>query len=79
MDLASDVCFCYSARFTANGLDMASLKDVARLAGVSMMTVSRVMHNAESVRPATRDRVLQAIQTLNYVPDLSARKMRAQG
>ncbi|WP_072326150.1 LacI family DNA-binding transcriptional regulator, partial [Escherichia coli] len=58
---------------------MASLKDVARLAGVSMMTVSRVMHNAESVRPATRDRVLQAIQTLNYVPDLSARKVRAQG
>ena len=44
-----------------------------------MMTVSRVMHNAESVRPATRNRVLQAIQTLNYVPDLSARKMRAQG
>lgn len=79
LDLASDVCFCYSTRFTANGLDMASLKDVARLAGVSMMTVSRVMHNAESVRPATRDRVLQAIQTLNYVPDLSARKMRAQG
>ena len=79
LDLASDVCFCYSARFTANGLGMASLKDVARLAGVSMMTVSRVMHNAESVRPATRNRVLQAIQTLNYVPDLSARKMRAQG
>lgn len=79
LDLASDVCFCYSARFTANGLGMASLKDVARPAGVSMMTVSRVMHNAESVRPATRDRVLQAIQTLNYVPDLSARKMRAQG
>ncbi|EFH4626462.1 LacI family DNA-binding transcriptional regulator, partial [Escherichia coli] len=40
LDLASDVCFCYSARFTANGLGMASLKDVARLAGVSMMTVS---------------------------------------
>lgn len=79
LDLASDVCFCYSARFTTNGLGMASLKDVARPAGVSMMTVSRVMHNAESVRPATRDRVLQAIQTLNYVPDLSARKMRAQG
>ncbi len=34
-----------------------------------MMTVSRVMHNAE-LCPATRDRVLQAIQTLNYVPDL---------
>ena len=29
--------------------------------------------------PVTRPRALQAIQTLNYVPDLSARKMRAQG
>lgn len=57
---------------------MASLKDVARLAGVDDDSL-RVMHNAESVRPATRNRVLQAIQTLNYVPDLSARKMRAQG
>ncbi len=58
---------------------MASLKDVARLAGVSMMTVSRVMNNSVSVRAETRECVLQAIRTLNYVPDLSARKMRGQG
>ncbi len=31
----------------------------------------RATHNAESVRPATRDRDSQAIQTLNYVPDPS--------
>ncbi|KFD20344.1 MULTISPECIES: LacI family DNA-binding transcriptional regulator [Tatumella] len=58
---------------------MVSLKDVARLAGVSMMTVSRVIHNSDSVRPDTREKVSRAIEALNYVPDLSARKMRGKG
>ena len=58
---------------------MASLKDVAQMAGVSMMTVSRVINQTGAVSSATRDRVMQAIETLHYVPDLSARKMRTQG
>lgn len=58
---------------------MASLKDVAQLAGVSMMTVSRVINQTGAVSKATRERVMQAVETLNYVPDLSARRVRNQG
>lgn len=55
---------------------MASLKDVANLASVSLMTVSRAINNPEQLRPETYQRVAQAIEALNYVPDFSARKMR---
>ncbi|RKQ40921.1 LacI family DNA-binding transcriptional regulator [Enterobacter sp. R1(2018)] len=58
---------------------MASLKDVANMAGVSLMTVSRVINHAEHVSPTTRERVQKAIAALNYVPDYSARKIRSQG
>ncbi len=57
---------------------MASLKDVAHLAGVSMMTVSRVINQGTGVSDTTRQRVTRAIEALNYVPDLSAQKMRGQ-
>lgn len=58
---------------------MASLKDVATMAGVSLMTVSRVINHPENVKPATRERVQQAIDTLQYIPDYSAQKIRNQG
>lgn len=58
---------------------MASLKDVARLANVSLMTVSRAINNPELLKPDTLKQVQQAIQTLNYVPDFSARKIRGKG
>ncbi|WP_241609076.1 LacI family DNA-binding transcriptional regulator [Rosenbergiella australiborealis] len=57
---------------------MASLKDVAQLAGVSMMTVSRVINHAPRVNAETRQRVEDAIKALHYVPDLSAQKIRGQ-
>jgi DNA-binding LacI/PurR family transcriptional regulator len=47
----------------------ANLQTVAREAGVSMMTVSRVLRNAPKVAAATRERVLAAARTLNYQPD----------
>ena len=47
----------------------ASLKDVARVAAVSHMTVSRVVRGERSVRAATADRVRQAIELLKYQPD----------
>jgi LacI family transcriptional regulator len=51
------------------------LDDVARRARVSTATVSRVLNNAEGVRPATRARVLRAAEELNYTPNLNARSL----
>ncbi|GLJ61003.1 LacI family transcriptional regulator [Microbacterium barkeri] len=47
--------------------------DVAESAGVSIATVSRVLRTPEAVRPETRDRVLDAVSRLGYVPSGSAR------
>ncbi|HEU4704402.1 MAG TPA: LacI family DNA-binding transcriptional regulator [Sphingomicrobium sp.] len=52
-----------------------SIDDVAALAGVSIKTVSRVLNDEPGVRPATRERVEQAIRTLNYRPSLAARSL----
>lgn len=57
---------------------MASIKDVANLAGVAVGTVSRVINNAGAVKPATRDKVKAAIEQLNYVPDEVARNFKMQ-
>lgn len=63
----------------SNGSGMArrhpSLADVAVLAGVSHMTVSRVINDSELVRPATRDRVKAAIESLGYRPNTAARAL----
>lgn len=46
-----------------------SLAKVAEAAGVSKMTASRVLRNATGFSPATRDRVLQEVERLGYVPN----------
>src|SRR3954464_4858791 len=51
------------------------MADVARLAGVSQQTVSRVINDSPHVRPATRDRVLDAIRKLGYRPNRLARAL----
>ncbi|WP_404368792.1 LacI family DNA-binding transcriptional regulator [Sphingomonas sp. MMS24-J45] len=52
-----------------------TIEDVARVAGVSRQTVSRVLNNGPSVRPVVRERILAAIEELGYVPSLAARRM----
>src|SRR6516162_2067958 len=52
-----------------------TLYDVARQAGVSTATVSRVVHGHDRVRPSTRQRVLGVIEALGYVPDSAAQSM----
>ena len=52
-----------------------TIHDVAALAGVSIKTVSRVLNDEPNVRPATRDNVRRAIDTLGYRPDRSARRL----
>ncbi len=56
-------------------MSKATIDDVARLAGVSIKTVSRVVNREQNVRESTRDRVQQAIEELNYRPNLSARNL----
>ena len=55
---------------------MASLKDVAKLANVSLMTVSRALNSPERLKPETLARVQLAIEQTSYVPDLSAKNHR---
>jgi DNA-binding LacI/PurR family transcriptional regulator len=52
-----------------------AMTDVARLAGVSHMTVSRVLNDVQSVRPATRARVHAAIDQLGYRRNVAARAL----
>jgi LacI family transcriptional regulator len=54
---------------------LVTLHDVARLAGVSIATVSRVVHGQDRVREATRIRVMHAIEELGYVPDGAGRSL----
>lgn len=53
-----------------------TIHDVARRADVGVGTVSRVINNHRHVSDATRQRVLAAIEELNYSPDLAARGLR---
>jgi DNA-binding LacI/PurR family transcriptional regulator len=53
----------------------ASIRDVARIAGVSRQTVSRVINSHPSLRPETRDRVQSVINQLGYRPNRVARAL----
>ena len=55
----------------------STLRDVARTAGVSMRTASRVLNDDPRVADLTRQRVQDAIRDLSYTPDSMARSLRA--
>ena len=57
---------------------MVTSRDVARRAGVSQATVSRVIQGRSNVRLATKERVEKALHELGYVPNAMARAMRTQ-
>lgn len=52
-----------------------TIREVAKAAGVGLGTVSRVINNSPQVSEATRQRVLQVIEDLNYVPNPTARRL----
>lgn len=54
---------------------MATIKDVAARAGVSIKSVSRVLNNEPHVRDSLRERVLEAARELGYRPNQAARRM----
>lgn len=57
---------------------MATIRDVARLAGVSPITVSRVINGHEHVGPETRQRVERAIEELAYIPNALGPSLRSK-
>ena len=62
----------YPPFVSANRRRRPVIYDVARLAGVSHQTVSRVINGSDRVRPETRDRVVAAMQQLDYRPNSMA-------
>ena len=55
--------------------DNITIQDVAKLAGVSMMTVSRVISKKTNVKESTRIKILNAIEQLNFQPNVAARNL----
>ena len=63
---------------------MSSMSDVAKKAGVGISTVSKVLNNYENISQETRDKVMKAVEELNYVPNavasaLSSKKSKRIG
>ena len=57
---------------------MANISDVAKLAGLSVSTVSRVINNHKYVTEDKRNAVLEAMKALDYQPSVAARQLRGQ-
>jgi LacI family transcriptional regulator len=64
-----------SGAATSGGETNSTIKDVARIAGVSIKTVSRVINNEPNVTDAMRKKVLDAVRRCDYVPNRSARSL----
>ncbi|MGL4452788.1 MAG: LacI family DNA-binding transcriptional regulator [Sarcina sp.] len=53
-----------------------NIKDIAKIAGVSVSTVSRVLNNSEEVSDSTKENILAIIKEYNYIPNNSARNLK---
>ena len=53
---------------------MVTINEVAKAAGVSISTISRVINQSNSVSLATKNKVMEAIRELGYTPNISAKK-----
>lgn len=56
-----------------------TIYDIARVAGVSKSTVSRVLNKQTNISPEAREKVLKAIDELNYQPNKLARALTSSG
>ncbi len=55
-----------------------TIKDIAKICGVGVSTVSRAINNHESINPETKAKVMQVIKEYNYIPNNSARNLKRQ-
>ena len=56
-------------------IEISTLKDVADLANVAPITVSRVINSPDSVRPATREKIEKVMAALHYTPNVAAKNL----
>ncbi|MGN1344256.1 MAG: LacI family DNA-binding transcriptional regulator, partial [Traorella sp.] len=57
---------------------VSTIKDVAEKAGVSISTVSKVLKNYSSISEDTRNRVLETVKELNYIPNTTASNLSSK-
>lgn len=57
---------------------MATIKDVAKLAGVSISTASYALNDVPNVHPATKKRILESAASIEYAPHFSARNLKTK-
>ena len=55
-----------------------TIKDIARISGCSVSTISRVINDRPDVRPETKERVLQVMREAGFVPNTNARQLKIQ-
>lgn len=60
-------------------MEMITIKDVARLCGVGVSTVSRAINNHPDINEETRDKIMQVIRENHYIPNNSARNLKRSG
>lgn len=54
---------------------MVTIKDIAKLAGVSHTTVSRALNDSPLIKPATKDKIKKIAAELHYVPNFNAKSL----
>ena len=57
---------------------MVKISDIAKAAGVSTATVSRVLSKPDVVKPATREKVMAVVNKMGYHPNALAQQLRTQ-
>ena len=60
------------------GMPNMTIKDIARLSGCSVSTISRVINDRPDVRPETKEKVLQMMRESGFVPNTNARQLKIQ-
>ena len=60
------------------GMGMAGIKDIAEAAGVSLSTVSNVINGKRNVGKKTREKVLQLIEEMDYVPNEAGKILKTK-
>ena len=57
-------------------MEQITIKEVAKLCGVGVSTVSRAINNHPDINPETKQKILDVIREYNYVPNNSARNLK---